>query len=269
MTTVTPSARPGRRPRRAATALVALATLGLAAAVPLQDGEQDLDTTRTALEQWVETRRIISHEKREWVLGKELLQERIEVVQREIEALRESIAEAESSIAEADGKRVELVERNEELESATAVLGEVAERVEGKLSALLPRVPEPVRDRVKPLSQQIPEAGEETKLSLSQRFQNVIGVLNEVNKFNREVSVASEVRALPDGSTAEVTALYVGVGHGYYVTANGLSAGVGRSTADGWEWTPANDIAADVARAVKILKNEEAAAFISLPVEID
>lgn len=78
-------------------------------------------------------------------------------------------------------------------------------------------------------------------MSLSERFLNVVGVLNEVNKFQREVTVTSEVRKLAEtGSSAEVTAVYVGIGQGYYTTANGKSAGIGNATATGWEWTPNN-----------------------------
>ena len=83
-----------------------------------------------------------------------------------------------------------------------------------------------------------------------------------------EILVTSEVRALPDGSSAEVTAIYLGLGQGYYSGANGSIAGVGTATEEGWEWTPADDAAPEIARVVAILKNEEAAAFVQLPVEI-
>jgi len=106
---------------------------------------------------------------------------------------------------------------------------------------LLERLPDPVRERVKPLSQRFPEDPADTKLSLGERFQNVIGVLNEVNKFNGEVSVTSEVRALANGSSAEVTALYLGIGQAYYVNASGDAAGIGTASADGWVWTPADE----------------------------
>ena len=107
------------------------------------------------------------------------------------------------------------------------------------------------------------------KLSLSERFQNVLGILNEVNKFNREIAVTSEVRTLADGTSAEVTALYVGIGQGYYVSADGKVAGVGSAAPEGWVWTPANDAAARVAKAIAILKNEQPASFVPLPVRVE
>jgi FtsZ-binding cell division protein ZapB len=231
--------------------------------------EDRLENTRAALEKWVETRRIISGERRDWVLGKELLTDRIELVQREVDSLRTKVGDAEGSIAEADKQRAELLAENERLKDASAALRTAVVTLEDRTKQLLKRLPDPIRERVKPLSQRIPEDPQETKQSLSERFQNLVGVLNEVNKFNREITLTSEVRTLPDGSSAEVTSLYVGIGHAYYVNGTGDVAGVGTATSDGWTWTPANASAADIAAAIAILKNERPADFVPLPVEID
>jgi len=234
-------------------------------------GEPDdvVDAARAKLEKWVETRRIISNEHRNWALGKETLTDRIELVQREIASLRSRISDAEESIAEADKKRADLSDEKERLKNASASLNGTALALETRTRELLNRLPDPIRERVKPLSQRLPDKPEETKLSLSERFQNVVGILNEVNKFNREITVTSEVRDLPDGTTAEVTALYVGIGQGYYVSGNGEAAGVGTATADGWVWTPSNEAAPRIAAAIAILKNEQVAEFVRLPIRID
>ena len=234
------------------------------------DNEQgDVEDVRSVLEKWVETRRVISKERRDWRLGRQVLEDRIRLVKREIEALRTRIGEAEASIAEADEKRAGLVEENEQLKRSSAALDGTVEELERRTTELLARVPDPVRERVRPLSQRFPEDPDETKLSLAQRFQNVVGVLNEVNKAHREVTVASEVRTIRGGLTAEVAAIYLGIGQGYYVSTNGDAAGVGSSSADGWTWTPADDAAAEIARAIAILKNEQIAEFVRLPIRID
>lgn len=228
----------------------------------------DVDGVRAALEKWVESRKVISQEQRDWTLGKEMLNERIELVQQEINSLKEKIADAEKSISEADKKREDLVEENEALKKASVALGETVLTLEQNTVKLLGQLPDPIRERVKPLSQRIPEDVKETKLSLAERFQNIIGVLNEVNKFSREITLTSEVRSLPDGSSAEVTAMYVGVGQAYYASADGKFAGTGTSSADGWVWTQDNRIAADISQAIAILKNEQVASFVQLPVEV-
>ncbi|MBC8206777.1 MAG: DUF3450 family protein [Kiritimatiellales bacterium] len=228
-----------------------------------------VDGVRAALEKWVETRKVISQEQRDWALGKEMLSERVELVRQEIDSLKEKIADAENSISEADKKRAGLVEANEKLKEASGALAGTVLTLEKNTQTLLARLPDPIRERVKPLSQRIPENVEETKLSLAERFQNVVGILNEVNKFSREISLTSEVRSLPDGTSAEVTAMYVGIGQAYYASADGKSAGTGTSSDGAWIWTPANDAASEIAEAIAILKNEQVAAFVQLPVEIN
>jgi FtsZ-binding cell division protein ZapB len=237
-------------------------------AISAKKGGGDIEHARAAVEKWVETQRIISEEKRDWELAKEMLNERVELVQREIESLRGKISEAEESISDAEKKRAELVEENEKLKSSSATLRDIVTEFEARTAALIKRLPDPIRERIQPLSQSMPDDPNETKLSLGQRFQNLIGILDMVNKFNRDITVTSEVRALADGSAAEVTVLYLGVGQAYYASNDGTVAGVGRPSEDGWTWEPANDAAALIADAIAIWKNEKGARFVPLPVKI-
>ncbi|MEQ8819981.1 MAG: DUF3450 family protein [Sumerlaeia bacterium] len=246
-------------------AFLGAAGLGLAQ----QDGEPRIGETRDVLEKWVETKRLISKEKQQLQLSREVLDERIKLIEREIEALRGKIGEAEESIAEADKKRVELMDENEKLKAASASLGDVLASLEKGTKELLTRLPEPIRERVKPLSQRLPDNPEESDLSVSQRFQNVVGILNEVNKFHREITVTSEVRELSDGKSVEVTALYLGVGQGYYSGAKGTVAGIGTVSDDGqWTWIEANEAAPQIAQAIAILQNEQVASFVHVPVSV-
>ncbi|MDR4506920.1 MAG: DUF3450 domain-containing protein [Candidatus Brocadiaceae bacterium] len=247
------------------TAAICILCLGSAGA---EVASGDVSDTRAMLEKWVETRRIISQEKHDFELAREMLSERIELVEREIESLRGKISETEESITETDKKRNELIEESEKLKNASVSLNGTVAELEIRTRELLKRLPEPIRERVRPLSQRFPENPDKTKLSLGERFQNIVGVLNEVNKFNREIVVASEVRELPDGASAEVTVLYIGIGKAYYVSGNGNAAGIGTSSPDGWVWSPANDAAAGIAGAIAILNNETAAAFVQLPIEV-
>lgn len=229
----------------------------------------EIEQMRAALDKWVETRRIISQEKRDWAIGRDMLKERIDLVKREIESIRKKITDAQGSITEADRKRAELVDENDRVKTAVGSLGEMIGALESRAHTVLARLPDPLRDRIKPLSQRIPNDPAATTLSLSERFLNVVGIINEINKFNREITLTSEVRALADGTSAEVTSMYVGLGAAYYVGAQNTIAGIGRSTATGWEWTPANDAAADIAHAIAILKNEQVAAFVPLPITLE
>lgn len=229
---------------------------------------EQLQSTRDTLARWVETQQIISREKKDWQLGKEMLEQRISLIESEIETLNTRTEETRKNITEADTKRQKLIDENAELKAASTSLVEIVARLEEKTRGLLASLPGPIVERVEPLSQRIPKDPAATEMSLGERFQNVVGVLNEVNKFNRDITVATEVREMPDGVTAEVETIYFGLGQAYYVTASGDAAGVGRPSEEGWTWTEADHLAERVIQAIAILKNEQVPAYVSLPVEI-
>ena len=230
---------------------------------------QEVSDSKAALEKWVETQRIISQEKRDFELSKEMLNERIKLLEREIAELEQKIVEAKSNISSADTKRFQIEKDSNEYNNNFTVLQNVIGRLESKIRGVIKALPENVDAHIKPLSQKLPEPdNQQVKLSLSERFQNVIGMLNEIDKYNREISLASEVRTLKDGSTIEVTTVYIGLGQAYFVNATGNIAGIGNRSDDTWQWTEKNEIAPAVSEVISILKNEKVASYIKLPVEI-
>ena len=232
------------------------------------DNKDSIETTRTIIDKWVETQRTISKDKQDWVLAEQSLNDRIEMVGNEIDSLHKSIAKGQQDVNDKDENLAELIKENDQLKSASEALNGIIKKLESRTLSLISQLPDPICEKVKPLSQRIPKDPNETKLSLSQRFQNIIGILNEVNKFNHEITVTSEVRKLPDGSSIEVTAMYVGLGQAYYVNANGTIAGMGRPSENGWSWESANDAAGKITDTINILKNEKVASFIPLPVKV-
>ncbi len=255
--------------------LMCLVCFGVVLANKVSKSDDDLGSTREALKEWVTYSRKIAKEEREFEVAKAMLKERIELVQNEIESLWEKTQKAKKEISEKDKQSAEKVEENKRLKEVISSLTDTATRLEKRTVKLLKRLPDPVRRKVKPLSQQIPEKPDETKLSVSQRFMNIAGILNEVNKFNRQITVTSEVRELPEGKSVEVTTLYVGIGQAYYTSgAEGdqVVAGVGRSSESGWTWAPAKDpqkAARQISKAIAIYENEEVASFVQLPIEIN
>jgi hypothetical protein len=242
--------------------------LAVSGAVACLAQDNELELTKETLSKWVETRKLVSEEKEKWELEREVLGDRIDLVRSERDTLNSKIHETQSLITDADKKREDLVKESDSLKNASATLVNRIFTLERNVLKLLPSLPQPVQDRMKPLSQRIPKS-QETDLSLSERYQNVIGIINELNKGANEIAVVSEVRDLPDGSTAEVQTLYLGFGRAYYCTNKGDVAGVGYPAADGWKWEPNNPIAKQVADSIAILKNEKTAEFISLPISVD
>lgn len=279
---------PDRAPRRARWSIVpAILTLTVAlhaqegsasegAEDPQQQNQGAISVTREALSRWTETKRILSKEKQDWRLGKETLQARIDVVRREIESLTERTAKLSKDIADADEKRAQLVGENDGRTKVGEKLEQRIAGIEDRVRKLLPRLPEPLRERIKPLTQRLPDPDkkdQELQLSLSNRYGNVIGVLDDISKWNREVTLKTESREMADGSSVSVVVVYVGLGQAYYAgknNADGVATigGVGTATATEWTWKPANELAADIQKAIAIYKNEQLATLVRLPVQI-
>lgn len=237
-----------------------------------QTGEQvdrTIGETKDRLAKWVEAKRALSKEQADWLVAEDMLKGRIAMMEREVAAMGARIAEVEVGVSDADREREALVATRDALASESeAVVARLSE-LEQRTRAIVARLPDPIRAKIGVLAARIPADSGGSSLSPAVRFQNVIGVLNEINKFNREITVVSEVRVLEDGRSAEVTAIYLGLGQGFYVNGAGTVAGIGTATPTQWRWIPRNEAAQQIQSFLSILKNERPAAFVSVPAEVE
>lgn len=227
----------------------------------------NLRDARTAMGKWIETQQIISKERTDWQQGREILTSRVEVVKQESLALESKIKQAETDAAAAAQKKAELALENEKLKEQAGSIAKTVAAMEIDVRRLLKRVPEFIQERLKPLIERIPEDAANTKVSIAERFQNVLGILNDLHKANNELTVNFEVRNLSDGKPSEVRVLYVGLAQAYYLSAQG-EAGIGRPGAWGWTWEPANDLADRLRLALDVISGKQKPAFVPLPVKI-
>jgi len=263
---------------KAARTMVLLIAVGLAPSLAISvetgtetagavTGAPKLEETRVTMDKWIETQQIISKERKDWQKGKEILLGRLELVKNEIDSLSETIRQAASGMAEDDKKRDELITENEKLKAAEALLTNAVMGMEEEVRnlRLFKQLPEPILTKLQPLYQRLPEDSLSTKASTAERFQNVLGILNELNKANNEITVSYEVHNLSNGTPSEVKAIYVGLAQAYYVSAGGES-GIGYPTDEGWKWEPSQAVSRDVVLALEILDGKHSPAFVPLPV---
>lgn len=240
---------------------------GTGASQPQSQPAPTLEQTRLTMDKWIETQQIISKERKDWQQGKEILTGRVDLIKKEIAALEEKINQAKSGVAEANKKRDELNAENDQLKAASTQLATATTGMESEIRRLFKTLPEPLQTKFQPLYQRIPEDPAHTTAAVAERFQNVLGILNEANKANNEITVNYEVHTLSGGKPAEVQAIYIGLGQAYYVSAGG-EAGISHPTPDGWTWEPRNSIAGDLMLVLEILQGKQTAAFVPLPVKI-
>lgn len=246
----------------AATALLA-ATCSWAQPAPSTNADSDRETVG----KWIATQRLIHQERKDWQQQKEILQSRIDLIRREISELETKLEEARRTAGEADGRKAEAQAAKRLLADESAFLARVLEEAETAVRGIQRLLPPPVQEKIQPLFQRVPDDPKSTRISVAERLQNVLGIMNEVNKANGEISLASEVRTLSDGRPAEVKTVYLGLGQAYYLSTKG-EAGVGRPSPEGWVWTQVDALAPTILQVVEILEGKAQPKFVSLPVKI-
>jgi hypothetical protein len=243
----------------------------LLAAAPAGAAEQptfeNVQAERETIGKWVATEKLIYQERRDWQQAKEILLSRIELVEQEIATLEAKLAETRQAAAVSQARRDEAGRATTQLAAQGRRLADTVAHLEHEVRALQPILPQPVQERTVALYQRIPEDPRATKVSVAERFQNVLGILNEITKANSEISLATEIRMLAGGKPSEVKTVYLGLAQAYYLSAGG-EAGIGRPDETGWTWTAVPEIAPRVLEIVEILEGKAQPRFVPLPVKV-
>jgi hypothetical protein len=116
-----------------------------------------------------------------------------------------------------------------------------------------------------PLLARLPADSANTKLADTERVQGLVGILNELDKFQNAVNLFSERRKKPNGEEVAVETVYIGLGAAYFVNDANDFAGLGAPGERGWEWTVQPELAPAVREAIRIYRNERTARFVALP----
>jgi len=227
-----------------------------------------LGDTRTTIEKWVETRQLISKTQSDWQADKETLEQTVALYERELKSLEEQRSNVSTNSVQVDKERDLAQKQQKDLTEASAKVKELAGGLEKRLTELAPSFPPPLADKVSPLLKRIPEDPATTRASVLERMQNVVGIINEVDKFNAAVTVVSEIQKNPSGAEVQVETLYVGLAQAYFVDKSGDYAGTGVPDKTGWKWTPNHELAGRIQKSIAMYKNAAPADFVSLPVEI-
>jgi hypothetical protein len=236
---------------------------------PAAAASSAMDETRALLQQWSTTERMISSERAEWETGKAMLQGRIQLLKASIEETDKKIAETKSKLDDAKKRSAEAEAEKAQIREATEALLQVVPELEKGVKGLFERAPGIVQEKVRVLHDRIPKEGADLKnITAAERFQNVLGILNELNKANNEINSIPEIHDLGGGKKAEVKVVYVGLGQGYFVNSNGDIGGLGLPSVKGWKWAPDSSIAPRMRELIEVMKKAVAPKLVELPAEI-
>lgn len=258
--------------------MAGIIALGLTLCLPLLAQEQKnkkiLDSRQIIVE-WVKTRQIISKETNQWREQKELIEFQIDLFKSEIEDLDKAISDAEEAASDAERKREELQIQSNSFKSASNVIDSAAGDYEVRLRELTKQFPKPLLVRIEPLLSKMPKNPRQTGMSSGERMAIVVGVLNEVHKFNGAISLRTTLREMaPDETgevkTIEVKTLYLGLARAFEVDKNSDYAGVGKPSPEGWQWERRDDLASSISDAIAIYEGiKPPDNFVELPIVIE
>lgn len=247
-----------------------LASLGLQVlAAPVAEGAENgdpLTSTRSVVEQWVQARQLTSQTRVDWERDRELMLQTKALHERELATIAERFSRLSTNTTQADR---DLAAVRSELAASDAALGRlkgVVASLEARSRGLLVTLPTPLRRQLDPLVLRLPAEGDANpKATVGERFQTVVAMLNEIDKFNATVTVVGEVQKNPEGAEVQVETAYLGLSQAWFVDKSGEYAGRGTPGTSGWVWEALPGIASDVRRAIAAYRDTSAPAFVSLP----
>ena len=230
--------------------------------------QDKIDAARETLNRWVETRQIISETKSDWALEKSILQDSEKLLSSELERLSAALEELDVTATASDEERTKLAAEKEVLGAAAAVVEANVGSLETQVKAIVQTFPEPLIDKIKPLIRRLPEDSTNTKLTLGERVQNIVGILSQADKFNGTITQTSESREINGGRVVEVRTLYWGLGGAFYVDASGEYAGVGYPGSEGWDWPQIEGAGPQIKRLLDVYEGSDDIQFVEVPAHI-
>lgn len=240
----------------------------LAAATLCTGAETKLAEARTTLEKWVETRQLISKTKADWQSDKETLERTVNLFERELKSVEEQMAKLSTNSTQVDKERTLAEALQKSSNESLGRTKQFAAGFEGQITRLVPRLPVPLQDILKKDLNRIPSDPANTRMTAAERTQVIVGILNELDKFNNAVTIFSEKRKNEKGGEVAVETVYVGLGAAYFVNDANDFAGTGVPGPGGWEWTIKPELASSVREVIRVYRNERPARFVALPAVI-
>ncbi len=220
----------------------------------------DLQSDRNVLKEWIGVQKTLRSTRAAWKEEKTALERHRSLLKEELALLERQLEAAEQGVEKGEGETERLAERLAGVEESRKGMLQDLERLEARLKSLFPKLPKVLQAKLEPLIAKSENADP------GHRFQYLVGALNEVDKFQSQLSLVPEMILL-DGRETQVNVLYLGLAQAYYVDRQGIRAGRGLPGDDGWKWEATDGLAPAIANMMRIYGNEVPADFVILPVE--
>jgi hypothetical protein len=242
------------------------AIIVLLAALAAPTSAQDTDPVRdidALTQQWTD----LEHQKdvlrANWRTQKPVLEQQLRLIERETAELTSLLETTAAQRDEVEQRRLELLTEQTELEEESAALDASLAQASVVLHSLQRDLPPQLSaawvDELARLDNNVETSTE--------RFRKLIELLGQLEDFEAKITLNEVVMTLGDGQEHVVKQVYLGLSHGWYVTADESFAAAGKPGPDGWLWTPVTDTA-PIATIVGILEQRVDPDFVSIALEL-
>lgn len=229
-----------------------------------QDAANPIEEIDALTQQWTS----LEHQKdllrAEWRTQEPVLEQQLALLEREITELNTLLEATAQQQDEVEQRRIEMIEEQTRLEEESAALEASLAQASLALHSLHRDLPPPVAET---WAEELARLDNPVE-TVTERFRKLLELLGQLDDFNAKVTLNEAVMTLGDGSDHVVTQVYLGLSHGWYVTADQRFAAAGRTGPDGWLWTPVED-AAPIAKIVGILEQRVEPDFVSIALELN
>ena len=133
--------------------------------------------------------------------------------------------------------------------------------------ALVDRLPEPLHQKIQPLVEKLPK--EDASISVTIRLQTVVGLMNEIEKWDSSITLDSQSYSSKEGSSVLIDVIYIGLGQGYFANNDEANpvAGVIMPSENGWIFEEQNSLAEKIRKLVRVYKGQPAE-YVNIPLKI-
>lgn len=239
--------------------------LALLCAGPLNAEPTALESVEKAAGDWVKVRAETARLETEWDTTRALLESTVNGLQERAQALegKRDFLKAKTAKDREDLANLEKTNRASAtgLQSVDAQLKAMGTRLFALRASLPPRLSQALELSYKSLT--APD------LTVSERMQLTMTVLNRCTQFNRSITCEDEGLILGEGKNAQqVEVIYWGLSYGYALDRPARQAWFGSPGPEGWRWEPIPGAFDRVARLVTIYRGRSEPEFVEVPVRL-
>ncbi|MAD90920.1 MAG: hypothetical protein CMK64_14560 [Pseudoalteromonas sp.] len=233
------------------------------------------ETDSKLLKKWLALEQQSGALKQNWAERKLRLQQQLSLLEQEQTALEALIKDNQDSSGLVSKQRLELTQKQTLLETEQAALAQNTDALLHYISELHKRFPPPLYSTWQEELAQL-----EAIKDNSEKLELALRMIKQATDFNSRIAKHTALLAVShQGQTQQVLVeqIYLGLGHGWYLSSDQKYFGYGRSSQHGWQWwhgeavnqvLPMQTTKADIARVIRILKTPTQAQYVQLPIAL-